>query len=187
MFEALSGVEDAQRAVDGLDLREDAEARELCIRRYSFAIPCVEAVRMLLALSPLVEVGAGSGYWSRLLKEAGADVVSTDIGKQEGYSLLWGCEGVEELDAVEAVRRHPDRNVFVCWPSYKGAWAADMALEVKPGRTLAVIGEGRGGCTADDRFFDALENGYDEAGSLRIPRWDGIYDALGVHVRRVKA
>ena len=36
------------------------------------------ALRTILAYSPLVEIGAGTGYWARLLRQLGADIVCYD-------------------------------------------------------------------------------------------------------------
>jgi hypothetical protein len=48
------------------------------------------------------------------------------------------------------------------------------------GRTLAFIGEGEGGCTADDEFFRLLETG-EEVESIPLPQWDGLHDHLTIY------
>lgn len=185
MFEEPMGCSEAQDVIRSIS-RFDYMARDEAVKRYSFAVPCSEAVRALVKLSPLVEVGAGGGYWAGILKKAGADVIATDIGKQSGYSRLWSAESVLRMSAVEAVKAYPDRNVFVCWPSYDECWAADMANAILPGRVLAYIGEGCGGCTANDRFFDILEEKYEEVEQLGIPQWGGIHDFLDIFRRKKK-
>jgi len=186
VFEEPVGEKDAQSVIDGLCVRDQMEARDIAVKRYGFAVPCIEAIRVLVSLSPLVEVGAGSGLWSRLVREAGGDIVATDkFGvERDGFSKMWSGEAIERMEASEAVRAFPECNVFVSWPSYCGKWAAEMAALIRPGRSLVVIGEDRGGCTADDDFFDLLDSGYEEVGLLRIPRWPGICDMLTVHVRK---
>lgn len=186
MFESPMGCREAQDVIDSIS-RFDYMARQEAVKRYSFAVPCLEAVRAVAELSPLVEVGAGSGYWAGILKRAGADVVATDVGKQSGYSRLWSSESVLCMDALEAVRTYPDRNVFVCWPSRDEDWAAEMAEAVLPGRSLAYIGEGRGGCTANGRFFDVIGRKFEDGRQVGIPQWDGIHDFLGIFRRRGRA
>lgn len=185
VFEEPVGAKEAQSAIDGLCWRDQMEARDIAVKRYGFAVPCVEAISILVSLSPLIEVGAGSGLWSRLVREAGGDIVATDkFGmERDGFSKMWSGVGIERMEASEAVRTFPECNVFVSWPSYGGKWAAEMAALIRPGRSLVVIGECRGGCTADKEFFDLLESGYDEVGSLRIPQWPGIHDMLTIHMR----
>ena len=41
-------------------------------------MPCRAALRALVTRSPLVEVGAGLGYWAALLRAAGAAVAACD-------------------------------------------------------------------------------------------------------------
>jgi hypothetical protein len=88
------------------------------------------------------------------------------------------------MGAVSAVAAYPDRNVFVCWPSYDEGWAGEMAMVIKSGRRLVVIGESRGGCTANNRFFDILDSKFEEVGSIYIPQWDGLHDYLWTYVRK---
>lgn len=55
----------------------EAEDEET-MARYSWAIPDDRALRICAAYSPLVEMGAGAGYWARLLRERGVDVTAFD-------------------------------------------------------------------------------------------------------------
>ena len=52
--------------------------RTFACRAYAFAVPNAEALAVLRQHSPLVEWGAGTGYWAALLQRAGADVVALD-------------------------------------------------------------------------------------------------------------
>ena len=183
-FESLMSAAEARTLITAVSLHDRFYAREEAVKRYGFSIPCKEAVEAVAALSPLVEVGAGSGYWSRLLRAAGADVVTTDVGGQPKYSRLWNTEGIDVLEAVEAIKRHSDRNVFMSWPSYDKGWAANVAAEMRSGRHLAFIGESKGGCTADDRFFDILESDFDEGVLVLIPQWEGLHDYLTIYKKR---
>jgi len=158
--------------------------REDAIKKFGFSIPCSEVVEVITKGSPILEVGAGSGYWSRLLRQAGADVVCTDIGEgQHGNYQITVGEDVERISAQDAVRKYPERNVFVSWPSYSMQWAFEMAKEIQSGRTLFYIGEWHG-CTADDQFRDLLSDEFTEAGTVRIPQWPAIHDRLFVMVKR---
>ena len=46
---------------------------------YSFAIPSEAALDTIKQYGPICEMGAGSGYWSKLLTERGVDIVAYDI------------------------------------------------------------------------------------------------------------
>lgn len=49
---------------------------------YAYAVPNEAALTTLTALGPLVEMGAGAGYWARLLKMRGAKVLPMDVHPQ---------------------------------------------------------------------------------------------------------
>jgi hypothetical protein len=87
------------------------------VHSYSEAIPTLKALQLLASLSPLVEIGAGSGYWARLLADCGADIVASDIAAPDSNSWTAGSQPwstVIVCDALTAVRRHPDRVLFAC-------------------------------------------------------------------------
>ena len=47
-------------------------------RKYAWAIPNDRSIRILSAFAPLVEIGCGKGYWSRLLQDRGIDIIPCD-------------------------------------------------------------------------------------------------------------
>ena len=153
---------------------------------YSWAIPDGAAVEALCALGPLVEVGAGSGYWASLVDAAGGDVVAYDIHppsegensfghRHEWFPVLPG--------GPERAGEHSDRALLLCWPPYASSFALEC-LEAYRGTTVAYVGEGRGGCTADDAFHDRLEECWNLTGTVRIPTWPATHDRLEIWTRR---
>jgi hypothetical protein len=158
------------------------------VRRYGFSIPCAEAVEALLRLGPLVEIGAGSGSWSRLLASAGADIVATDIAADAPpHRMLTVGEHfpVLPLGAVKAARQFTDRAVFVSWP--KRPWPARLVRELGPGRRIAIVGEGRGGVTGDDLMFDILDRDFEVVATVPVPRFPTCKDRLTIYERRALA
>ncbi|KAF4318472.1 hypothetical protein BBO99_00006974 [Phytophthora kernoviae] len=47
--------------------------------KYSWAIPDERALQIIKHYGPIVEMGAGSGYWARLLQLRGVDIVAYDL------------------------------------------------------------------------------------------------------------
>ncbi|CEG41978.1 uncharacterized protein PHALS_12285 [Plasmopara halstedii] len=47
--------------------------------KYSWAIPDERALQIIKHYGPIVEMGAGSGYWARLLQLRGVDVIAYDL------------------------------------------------------------------------------------------------------------
>ena len=58
---------------------EDLDYRRYWIQKFSYAIPNDEALDLILSYSPIVEMGAGLGYWAYLLDQKGCDIVAYDI------------------------------------------------------------------------------------------------------------
>ena len=44
------------------------------MKKYSWAIPNEKSIKVLSNFSPLIELGCGKGYWSRLLQNKGIDI-----------------------------------------------------------------------------------------------------------------
>jgi hypothetical protein len=161
--------------------------RRLFKSQWGFSIPCAEAINALYSLSPLVELGAGSGYWTALMRAAGADMVATDKVSEgsPGYNLTAGlhCQ-IEPLGGLPAVRTYGSRNVFCSWPSEGDDWCAEAAAAMQPGRYLGLISKGRGGNIGSDALFDLLDEEFAPKGHIAIPQFPGSADVLTFHQRR---
>lgn len=158
------------------------ELRGRWVKRYSWAIPNREAVETVATHDPLVEIGAGTGYWAYLLEQAGADVVCYDPAQPGPDRERWH---EVRRGGVEVLRNAPfdDRALFVCWPPFYETLAAD-ALETYGGDAVIYVGEGPGGCNATRAFFEALEAGsWRLEREIRIPRWPGVEDSVRIYER----
>jgi hypothetical protein len=150
---------------------------------YAWAVPNQEAIAALVEHSPLVEVGAGRGYWARLASEAGADVVAFDPyppgGAEENrwHHSPGTFFTIAKADA-EIAAEHQDRTLFLCWPPW-GTDAASRALRSYQGDTLILVGD-EGMSTATPEFYDELAAGFTKARVVDIPQWPGINDRLEV-------
>jgi hypothetical protein len=82
---------------------------------FAWAIPGDGALAVLARYGPLLECGAGTGYWAALLRARGADIVACDLAP--GHKP-W--TPVRRADSITAVRRHRDRALFLCWPPHDG-------------------------------------------------------------------
>jgi hypothetical protein len=95
--------------------------REATIK-YAWAIPDDAALDMIGRYGPVVEVGAGTGYWAGLLAERGIDVVALDLWPAGHPQNFWhstpGVYYPVEEAPVEAAARHPNRTLLLCWPPY---------------------------------------------------------------------
>lgn len=172
--------------------------REVLVRRYAWAVPTDEALDELAKHAPLVEMGAGTGYWASLLRERGVDVLAYDqtpVGNPElpnaWHSGRKGLPlGAEVVPFTEVLRgepavlaRHPDRSLFLCWPPYSDPMAGD-SLHGWQGKTLVLVAEGPGGATGDEPFWERLDELFECVAHVRLPQWPGLHDVMTVWSRR---
>lgn len=162
------------------DWNHGASERDALKTKYSWAVPNEKAIRAVASLSPLVEIGAGTGYWASLISQAGADIVAYDISPYENRY----CEGQYydvQQDSWHVIAEHPDRTLFVCWPPY-GDPMAELALRNYQGGQLIYVGEWDG-CTASEEFFTLLNERWMKVLEIYIPTWPGDHDSLSVWER----
>ncbi|CAN0042056.1 unnamed protein product, partial [Ectocarpus fasciculatus] len=148
-----------------------------------------EAIRLVSALSPLIEIGAGRGHWQRGLSEAGATVISFDkwattpsSGNESGTTA-----GLPQIGRVlpgdeHALRLHRDKTLLLVYPP-----PGDMALHCLHeyrGDTLVYVGEGRGGANASDAFFDGLDAEWDVESILDLDPFPQCFERLFLLRRR---
>lgn len=176
---SLQEMRDAIRAKLAMDL-ESYRLRNELILKYAFAVPNMEAILAIAECSPIVEFGAGTGYWANVLTQAGADILAYDV-KALGSEEYDFRETFHQIlvGGPEVAARYADRALFLCWPCFEKPWAFEAAgLHKKAGgKRLIYIGEHRGR-TADAAFHTFLENNCLLDKELEIPRFPGIHDRL---------
>jgi hypothetical protein len=171
---------------EGTSARDLRLARKAFVRDWGFSVPCAEAVAVLCRLGPIVEVGAGSGYWTALLQAAGHDVIATDLGAGEspyGFAVARHAQ-VEQLAALDAVRKYPDRDLFCSWPSEGEPWMAEAIGAMAAGLRLALILDDRGTMTGDESLRGVLAATCGLLETVTIPQFPGVCDRLHVYERR---
>lgn len=163
-------------------LTDSLRARDEVIRKYSFAVPNEEALALIGQFSPIVEIGAGTGYWAGLLRNRGVEVEAYDImGDKWKFWFPEGAISPIKKGNQGKVLEHPDHTLLLVWP-----YMDDMAvstLRLYKGEYLIYVGEGESGACANDAFFYALEDDWEEIAQIDIPQWYGIHDALWLYRR----
>lgn len=165
-----------------MDFSLNGEGRTGLRHRYAFAVPTEEAIQVIAALSPIVEIGAGSGYWASLIARAGAEVVAYDDRSWDAEFTKYWCPvrngGPEKLD------EHPGWTLFLCWPPYDTPMAHECLLR-HTGRHVVYVGEECGGCTGDEAFHAMLDRAYDETWTIALLQWPGIHDDLKLYEKKI--
>jgi SAM-dependent methyltransferase len=166
--------------------------RERYIERFGFAIITPKVIRLLKPYAPILEVGAGSGYWAYELRRAGIKVTATDPGRGM-YGLRNGMAHwkkpwtrIFRLDGCAAIRKYRRPTLLMVWPDYKATWP-NQCLTAFRGSTVIYVGEGDGGCTADDAFHATLAGKFELEAVHPIPQFHGLHDRMQIWKRRRKA
>lgn len=140
--------------------------REPLVRRYSWSIPSpgdIQWIKEQLEGRGVVEIGAGTGYWAWQMQQVGIDVIAYDLHKPKAENVFaqHGPYHPIRYGGTPKAAQHPDRALFLSWPTYADRWAY-RALNAYQGDLLIHAGEDWGGCTADDSFWRLLNRKWDE-------------------------
>jgi hypothetical protein len=157
---------------------------------YSYSICSPGDVRWfkrVLGGRPVIEIGAGGGYWAWQLRQAGIRVRAYDpapVGEIFNCHAAYSWAEVELGDADDA-GRFPDHVLFMSWPSPEsagGRWAAD-ALEQYEGDTLIYVAYPS--ACATDEFYKMLETDWHLADvAPDHVAWWLMNDSLSLYTRR---
>ncbi len=191
LFEVLGLAKDiAARGCQSPDAELYAHRGGL-VAKYAFSIPTMDILGVVTRRSPIVEIGAGSGYWAMCLSQLGADVIAYDRHPPENGTPWWEPSNpwferewfqVREGDE-ECARHHPDRSLLLCWPppgDPMAAAALSMYREAG-GHTLIFIGD-RG--SSGDREFYSLLGVLSQLVNRRLWGWWGVEDFLEIYAVR---
>jgi len=168
-----------------LDLGE--RRRELA-SRFSWAIPTEQALAVLAKRAPLVECGAGLGYWTALLRARGVDAVAYDLtppgtARNDYHRRRQPWSEVRRASAAAAARRNRDRALVLCWPPYDDDAASYGALRAYRGEIAIHIGERDEGTTGSVRFHRELRLNWTLVEEVDLPHWPNLRDRLMVYRR----
>jgi hypothetical protein len=162
--------------------------RDEYVARFGFAIPCAELLDALAQHGPIVEIGAGSGYMTRLMRLRGIDVIGTDIDihteDSHGHGFIVGEHDPHQIGRAsgkQAVRRFPERTVFCSWPTYRATWFRQALRAMRRGQKLIMIRED---CIADETAYQYLDDCFDELGTVDLPVFPYIHDYAAIYVKR---
>jgi hypothetical protein len=116
---------------------------------------------VLARRAPLVECGAGTGYWTVMLQANGVDIAATDLAPPGASDNKYHdtrrrpWSEMRAASAVDAVRSSPGRTLFLCWSPYDDDDASYAALAPTGAMRSSTSAAGRTGRPAP---FASTEN-----------------------------
>jgi hypothetical protein len=122
--------------------------------RYAYACPDSQLIEDLSS-HPVVELGAGSGYWARLVHDRGGEITPLDNASWHSASdgLWFPVERGDETRLTEFV----DRTLLIVMPGRPGN--ADRFVRLWGGKRLVVVTGGRFPITDDSYRETAISDG----------------------------
>jgi hypothetical protein len=173
-------------------------ARDWLAHLYAYAVPNDRALAVLAELGPLVDMGAGTGYWAHLLAQRGVDVRAYDVlpptpaekaiveeerggnayhgyapafhPVQQGHSRMLGKEELSQ------------RALLLCYPPPDSEMAQQCVYNYR-GDTMVYVGEWQG-ATATAAFERALVRRFQLTRTVPLPCFDNQACAMTVWKRR---
>lgn len=189
-MEILRSVPLGDRLRESLEELEAGNAGDTTLidlaQRYSYVFPDRNALSTLAGLGPLVEMGAGTGYWAFRLRAIGANVMAYDVAPPDGetpnrYHASTATWTTVTPGDHTVLTEHPDRALFLCWPPLFSSLGE--CLTFYRGDTVALVGDG-GHRTARVRGLDELFTAVSTKPVRALEPLDGVEATLSIWRRR---
>jgi hypothetical protein len=159
--------------------------RDCFIKKFGFALPCAELLDELAQAETVVEIGAGSGYMTRLMRNRGINVIGSDprIGYVGGKFALHGCYDDRQVVAhgKTMVRRYPDALVFCSWPSLEETWYRQALKAMRVGQRIVAVMEDS---CAEESARDYFDRCFQIERLIDIPAFYMLNDLAYVAIKK---
>jgi len=158
------------------------ELRDEVLKEFGFALPCKELLDVLEDNQPIVEIGAGTGYMTALMRHRGIDVIGTDPGFN-AYGFITGRYDVRQMriQGKTAVRRFRDRTVFCSWATLAETWLRQALRAMEIGRKFISIEED---ACAEETTWDYRDASFDHVNWIDLPAWNYMNDRAGLWIKK---
>lgn len=196
----------ADRAHDIKTVAELLSLRKFYIQKYAHAIPTNAALKTIAELAPIIEIGAGTGYWASLLRQQAVDILCYDqnppglpstLNRYHEGATCW----TEVLSGDDsAIDLHPQRTLLLCWPPphddmpfralqrYQGEYFIYIGeLPADENGCLYLMEAGkpiRKGVMITHHFVAELHSYWELLRCVELPHWEICWDNLYVFKRR---
>jgi hypothetical protein len=157
--------------------------RDQFVKRFGFMLPCAEVLDELQKAKLVVEIGAGTGYMTRILRNRGINVIGSDPQLAYHHVLDHALHDDKQVIAQgkTMVRRYPDATIFCSWPSLGDTWYRQALKAMRVGqRIVSVMEDSCAEQTARDYFGDC----FDIEKLIDIPTFEFMNDFVYVAVKK---
>jgi len=177
----FDGSEDYLGAIDTFKVRKEYIDYSFCILSHEFISEIINLLQKL-EVNSIIELASGCGWLSHWIKKYKFENITAidnmNWAKRDGWNVL---DIVKKYDAVKFVKENQSIDLFILsWP-YMDSMAYKIWKNMKESQYLLYIGEGEGGCTADDQFFEETFNNRVKCINLS----DSFRSFWGIHDRPI--
>lgn len=136
-------------------------------QHYSWIVPSLPAIKLLKEHLPIVELGAGNGYWASLV--AGKFDIYTAIDMHP-LSEQHSHFPVEIGGASMLKQFGTETTLFICCPQYRSHMMLE-ALQCFQGTNLIYAGDHDFGLQFGDELVEELEKNWLQVSCMPLPNW----------------
>lgn len=186
------------------DVIKNMQKRKKFQTNFSWAIPSKKVVKSIVDFAnheTIYEIGAGKGYWAYFIDKMNGKIKCFDNPEcvfhyfqnpqknncNQNLNNITTFKTFYPVDFCctnEIIKKCKKANILMfCWPEYNKNWAYEYLNKIFP-QKLIYIGEGFGGCCANNAFFNFIEKKYDEIEFIDIPQWEGLHDYCFFYERK---
>jgi hypothetical protein len=159
------------------------ELRQQFLQRFGFMLPCAELLDELQKSKLVVEIGAGTGYMTRILRNRGINVIGSD--PQLSYRHVLNHALYDDRQVIAQgktmVRRYPDATIFCSWPSLDDTWYRQALKAMRVGQRIVAVLEDSCAEETAREYFDAC---FDTERLINIPAFEYMNDIAHVAVKK---
>jgi hypothetical protein len=162
--------------------------RDICSIKYAWAIPCDEAIQEIVKHSPIIEIGAGTGYWANLITQAGGGVAAYDVRPVNLKNNLFHPGAQPFFDVKvgnhKKIPQHPNCTLMLCWPPCHSK-LTKKCLDLYRQDTLIYIGEYNTNSSWSEDLDDPSKWLLEKI--IKIPQWQALHDEMFIFKRALHA
>ena len=126
-----------------------------------------------MKFTKVVELSSGCGWFTYWMRKYGINIL--DCIDKKGWALKY-LPIVKQYDSIQYVKENQDVELFILsWP-YMDSTAYRIWDAMNKGQYLLYIGEWKGGCTANDQFFDEISS------HIVDDKWDVRLSFIAFHM-----
>ena len=164
-------------------------------------VPTDAAISTIKKYSPILEIGAGSGYWAYVASEAGIDVTATDLyppnvviddlpedyhesvgtdkyqfisverEERESFQRVWSKIHISDHSCIKS---YPSHTIFLCHPE-SCSWTEEVLDYCHLEQKLIFVGQWFPGADATARFFKRLANNWNLIETFPVYDWASMH------------